>query len=251
MYQHNVIESMGPLVGGTTYRNYNGLDFNLSLRAGDTSQSRSNRKDLFHNLSLPLENGVFPQQVHGNEVLQITSTRKDLEEDSSTVSKCDGLMTSEGELVLSIQTADCYPIFIYDPIQKAIALIHAGWRGTAQKITVKTIELLSHTYQSNPEDLIVSIGPGIQSCCYEVSIEFMDHFSAQVLKERNGQFYLDLLKENVLQAQSASVLEDNILTESSLCTACHVDQFYSYRKEGPLSGRMMSFLSLKSGYYSD
>ncbi len=245
MYQHNVIENTGPLMGGTTYRSYNGLDFNLSLSAGDTSQSLSNRKDLFHNLSLPLENGIFPQQVHGDNVLQVTSTGKDLEGKSSSISECDGLMTSERELVLSIQTADCYPIFIYDPIQKAIALIHAGWRGTAQKITYKTIELFSHRYQSKSKDLIVSIGPGIQSCCYEVSVEFMNYFSSQVLKERNGQLYLDILKENILQAQSASVPEDNILTESSLCTACHTDQFYSYRKEGPLSGRMLSFLSLK------
>ncbi len=245
MYQHNVIENTGQLAGGTTYRDYKGKDFNLSLSAGNTSQSLSNRNALFHSLSLPLENGIFSRQVHGDKVLEISLSGKGLGANSSTLPECDGLMTSEPDVVLCIQTADCYPVFIHDPVQQVIALIHAGWRGTAQKVTYKTIKLLSDTYQTHPEDLIVSIGPGIHSCCYEVSHQFMDDFSPQVLTEQKGQYHLDLLKENVFQAQAAAVQKDNILTESSLCTACHFDRFYSYRKEGPLSGRMVSFLFLK------
>ncbi|GMT49373.1 MAG: laccase domain protein [bacterium] len=245
MYQHNVIENTGRVTAGTTHREYDGKDFNLSLGAGDTSQSLSHRKALFYSLSLPLENGIFARQVHGDKVLEISLSEKGLEGDGPTLPECDGLMTSRPEVVLCIQTADCYPIFMYDPVHQAIALIHAGWRGTARKITYKTIHLLSEAYQSNPEDLIVSIGPGIHSCCYEVSHQFMDDFSPQVLKKRKDQYYLDLLKENVLQAQAAAVPEDNILIESSLCTVCHLDRFYSHRKEGSLSGRMVSFLSLK------
>lgn len=247
MYLKNIIENKGPIIAGTSLRSNEGKDFNICLKRESTTDPKKNREILFDNLGLPLKNAVFANQVHEDNIhiVDEKDKGKGVLDHKTAISACDGLITSRKNLPLCILTADCYPIFIYDPEKMVIANLHAGWKGTNKKILVKAIKMLKEHYHSNPEDLILSLGPGIQHCEYEVSEDFKSHFSNNVLYNKENKFYLDLLKENINQGKDSGIKKDNILWESSLCTASHSDKFYSYRKEGKDSGRMISYIALK------
>ncbi len=246
MLFRNIIEKFGDIQAGTTFKTNHDRDFNLSLLAGDTSHSLENRKHLCQFISHSLDHAVFAQQVHSNHIAVVSLNEKGAGafQPENAISECDSMITKDKNLVLCIQTADCLPVFILDPIDNIIAMVHAGWRGTEKKILFKTIQKMLNAFDSKPENLIISFGPGIHSCCYEVSADFQQYFSAEVLEKRHNKYYLDLIKENSLQAIETGVTEKNILTESSLCTCCHLDKFFSYRKEGDQSGRIVSFLAL-------
>ncbi|MDH4129425.1 MAG: peptidoglycan editing factor PgeF [Spirochaetota bacterium] len=243
----NVIEKKGNIIAGTTYRSINNIDFNLSFKSGDSSKCIKNRKLLFETIFSSIENGVFVQQVHGNNIAIVSLKDKGLGSinDYDAIVGCDAIITKEKNLILCIQTADCLPIFIYDSVKHAIALIHAGWRGTAKEITFNSIKTLSSSFNSDPKDFVLSFGPGIHSCCYEVSKDFKDIFSSEFLYNRENRLFLNLINVNKVQAINAGVLEDNIYTESSLCTACYNNKFFSYRMERENSGRMISYFALK------
>ena len=243
---HNVIEKNYDVIAGTTIRTSKGRGYNLSLSSGDKQTAITNRKDLFQRLSIPSHRAIFARQVHGSDIISVSQSDTDNHPGASDhiIGECDSLITDKKNILLCIQTADCLPIFLYDPVRQVIALAHAGWRGTEKQILTKTIQSLSGVYNSKPEDIIISFGPGIHSCCYEVSSSFQDIFSEPSLIRRGEGHFLDLIQENSLQAKSLGIQEGHILTESSVCTACNMDRYFSYRKEGDSSGRMISYLAL-------
>ncbi|MDH5682294.1 MAG: peptidoglycan editing factor PgeF [Spirochaetota bacterium] len=243
---HNVIELCGDLIAGTTSRTSDKKDYNLSLSAGDQQSVIANRKHLFQKLSVPSNCAIFARQVHGSDIVSVSVADKgfDPECPNNIIGECDALMTDRQNVLLCVQTADCLPIFLFDPVKQAIALVHAGWRGTEKRILPKTIQSLCEVYNSNTEDIKISFGPGIHSCCYEVSPSFQNIFQATSLYRRGDRHFLDLIKENSLQAMDLGISENHILTKSSVCTACNIDEYFSYRKEGDLSGRMISYLAL-------
>src|SRR5213078_2572698 len=175
----------------------------------------------------------------------------------------DGSATNRPGLLLGVQTADCVPILLVDPKKRAIAAIHAGWRGTLQRIVVKAIGQLQMHFKSKPGDLFAAIGPSIGGCCYEVGTEVATQFLSQFAEApewfhefRTGDepnpiqwlnmmppghqpppknVLLDLRKANRAQLLGAGLRSQNIFA-SDLCTACHRDLLFSYRKEGALSG---------------
>lgn len=247
MYQHNILEKYGNLIAGTSYRTNENSIFDLGFKRLENEVVVQNREKLFNSFSSSIKCGVFLQQIHSANVETINSNEKSKGgiDPKTAIPETDGIITNETGIVLCIQTADCLPVFIFDPVKKVIALLHAGWRGTEKKITAQSINKFIDQFNSNPKDLIVSFGPAIRDCCYEVSADFKSKFSEDVLYKRNGHYYMDLVQENTNQALSRDVKNDNILSESSLCTACNLDLFFSYRKEGESSGRLVSFLSLK------
>jgi YfiH family protein len=191
----------------------------------------------------------------------------------STVGTCkgDASATNRPSLLLAIQTADCVPILLVDPKKQAIAAIHAGWRGTLARITEKAVGRMHLEFGSKPADLLAAIGPSIGPCCYEVAADFVTKFSAQFAdaadyfdEPRSGEepnplqwlnmkppghqpppknVHLDLRKANRSQLLAGGLLAKNIYV-SDLCTACHTGLLFSYRREGPLSGRLMSVIGL-------
>jgi polyphenol oxidase len=186
--------------------------------------------------------------------------------------KGDALATNRAGLLLGVRTADCSPILIVDPKKRAVAAIHAGWRGTLARIVVKTIGQMQMEFKSNPKDMLAAIGPTIGGCCYEVGTEVAADFSAkfsnasEVFDElRTGdepnplqwlnmmppghqpppkKVLLDLKKANNLQLLEAGLREQNIFV-SNLCTSCNVDRLFSYRKEASSSGRLLSVIGLR------
>ena len=184
----------------------------------------------------------------------------------------DASLTNRPNLLLAIQTADCVPILLVDPKKRAIAAIHAGWRGTLARIAAKTIGKMQMHFGTNPADLLAAIGPSIGPCCYEVGTEVATQFLSQFSDAptyfdefRTGDepnpiqwlnmmppghqpppkgVLLDLRKANRSQLLAAGLRPQNIHT-IDLCTACQPDLLFSYRKLGPASGRLMSVIALR------
>jgi polyphenol oxidase len=185
--------------------------------------------------------------------------------------KGDASITNAPGLLLGVQTADCVPILLVDPNKRAVAAIHAGWRGTLVRIAQKTVGEMRVHFGSKPSDILAALGPAISACCYEVGTELVTEFTSQFAdveqyfdELRTGEepnplqwlnmmppghqpppknVRLDLRKANRAQLLAAGLCDANIFV-SNLCTACHTDLFFSYRKEGPNSGRMLSLIGL-------
>jgi purine-nucleoside/S-methyl-5'-thioadenosine phosphorylase / adenosine deaminase len=186
--------------------------------------------------------------------------------------KGDASATDRPGLLLAVQTADCVPILLVDPKKRAVAAVHAGWRGTLARITQKAVGRMQFEFGSKPADLLAAIGPSIGPCSYEVAADFVTKFTAQFAdaaeyfdEPRSGEepnplqwlnmkppghqpppknVHLDLRKANRSQLIAAGLHAKNIYV-SDLCTACHTDLFFSHRREGPLSGRLISVIGLR------
>ena len=189
----------------------------------------------------------------------------------------DAAISRRAGLLLGIQTADCVPIVLADPRGRVAAAVHAGWRGTLGRIVAKTLGRMRFEFGTRPEDVIAALGPAIGGCCYEVGPEVAQAFSGQFARASEwfeGPFerlatgeepnplpwltmmppghqpppervQLDLRAANRWQLVDAGVHPRNIAV-SALCTGCRSDLFFSYRKEGAGTGRMMSVIGIRA-----
>lgn len=174
---------------------------------------------------------LSPNQTHSDNVEFI--------DERNEYPNTDGLILQNTNDAVYLRFADCTPLIFYDTVQKIAAVSHAGWRGTAQKIGVKTIEKM----QSYPKDIIALIGPAISMCCYEVSEEVRDTLLATV-KETEGLFInrnVDLKRINAQQLKEIGVRQIDICP---YCTSCDNDLFYSYRKENGTDKRHIAVAKL-------
>ena len=173
----------------------------------------------------------FPNQTHSDNV-EFVDKRNEYP-------NTDGLILTNSNDAVYLRFADCTPLIFYDTVQNIAAVTHAGWRGTAQKIGVKTIEKM----QSYPKDIIALIGPAISMCCYEVSEEVRDTLLATV-NETEGLFInrnVDLKRINAQQLKEIGVRQIDICP---YCTSCDNDLFYSYRKENGTDKRHIAVAKL-------
>jgi len=173
----------------------------------------------------------YPQQTHSDNV-EIVDERIEYPD-------TDGLIITEKNKPIALRFADCTPLIFYDTKQKIGAISHAGWRGTAQKIGLKTIIKMN----SNPKDIIAIIGPAIGLCCYEVSDEVRGKLLDTVKNTANlaqGK-NVNLKQINARQLQEIGVTKIDICP---YCTSCDNDLFYSYRKENGTSERHYAMLML-------
>ncbi len=168
-------------------------------------------------------------------VRQIHSNRVIFAERPGVAGEGDALITQAAGLGLAIRTADCYPILLADPVARAAAAIHAGWRGTAGRIVAETIRHMRERFGTNPADLVAEIGPGIGECCYEVGPEVARHFGSE------ERMKVDLARANRDQLAEAGVTQIGI---DGRCTFCEAELFYSFRREAENAGRMISFIRI-------
>lgn len=217
---------------------------NTSLEHGDTADSILHRKNFLQSIGINYEDLVCARQVHGKSVKYARQADKGkgaLSVDTA-IAGTDAFITDKKNLPLAIFTADCLSIFIYDPFTPAIGLVHAGWRSTKEDILTKTVELMTKTFVSRPRNLCVGFGPSLRSCCYEVGDDFSDIFSFGLIK-RNRDYCLDLTGINKAQALGAGIKDNNIF-DSGICTSCRNQEFFSYRREADMAGRIMSVMML-------
>lgn len=179
------------------------------------------------------------RQVHSNVVLEVKGQ-------PGSVGDGDALIANSPGLV-GIRTADCLPILLVDPVNRALAAVHAGWRGTAAGICTRTVTRMQHVYETNPNDLVAVIGPGIGHCCFEVgpevTIQFQSFMPAGT--DLTKQTQIDLASVNRSQLQSAG-LEDSKILAAEICTFCGGDFWHSYRRDGKWAGRMTTAIGLRT-----
>lgn len=161
----------------------------------------------------------------------------------------DGLVTAEKRLILSIRTADCVPVLLYDTKNNICAAVHSGWRGTLGRITSSAIEKMCSA-GADRGSIIAAIGPCIGVCCYEVGQELLDAFTnadkefEACFTTKNGKLYLDLTAANEMILIKSGIKEENI-SSAHLCTCCNRDDFFSHRREGANRGTMSALIMNK------
>jgi len=204
-----------------------------------------NRKKFLGRLKIDSRDLVCLNQVHGSRVAVVGEIDRGSGalERATSIGDTDGAVSDTTGLPIAVFTADCFPIFFFDPRNKVAGICHAGWRGSAAAISSKVIGLMRSKFFSRPEDLLIAIGAGIRKCCYVVGEDLVDYFPGSIEHKRNG-YHLDLVKENLGQLLSAGVDTNNIF-DCELCTSCKNDIFFSYRKEKENAGRMLSVIMLK------
>ncbi len=223
---------------------------NMALHIGDESdQVVARRQSWLKALGLDLNQLVSSMQVHGTKVALVEETAAGSGASSlnGAIPDTDGLITNKPGFVLATFTADCVPIFIYDPVTPAIAVVHAGWRGTIDGIATITLKSMVQKLSVIPGDCLVAIGPSICGACYRVDQQLADRFGAvhaqTVIKDESG-FRVDLPAFNRLNLITAGVNPDHIF-EAKLCTNCRADRLFSYRSDHGKTGRMMGIIALK------
>lgn len=155
----------------------------------------------------------------------------------------DALITDRPGVALSIRTADCLPILLADPEHRAVAAIHAGWRGTEQGIVGRTLDAMRSDFDTSPGQITAAIGPGIGACCYEVGEDVARRFGFAAAGR------IDLAAINREQLIRAGVPPSRIDT-LGLCTYCDSARFHSYRRDGEQAGRMISFVRVLAPGFS-
>jgi polyphenol oxidase len=169
------------------------------------------------------------KQIHSDRVLMVESP--------GPQGEGDALITNRSGLSLAIRTADCLPILIADPRNRAIAAVHAGWRGVVSEIASKTIDRMCQRFGSIPEDLVIAIGGGIGPCCFEVGPEVAAEFGL------SGRNKVDLIETMCRQVGRNGVRVGQIST-AGMCSCCNPELFESYRRDREAAGRMTAVIGL-------
>ena len=235
-------------LGGSSEPPYASL--NLGFGTGDSRACvLRNRARFGQAVGFDPDDLMTLRQVHGNRVVVLTAA-SDLSLARGTPG--DGLITNRSHLPLAVITADCFPIVLTAPSIPAVGILHAGRKGTATRLVPTAIAIMCQEFEVSAKDVFAAIGPGIGGCCYEVddvSAEpFMTQFPADVgvyRPSRPGHLYLNLQQAILLQLCTAGVPSRQVWS-ADLCTACHPEWFYSYRRDGPRSGRMLNVVMIEA-----
>ena len=266
---------------GVTYMTFDsfekaGVKHAFSTRLGGVSEGvfgtlnlRTNSEDKIENvhenykrickaLDMNYDRMCFSMQTHTANVLVVD------EKDAGNgitkelpYSDIDGIITNVKDMPLVTAHADCVPLFFYDPVNQVVALSHSGWKGTVGKIGKVTIEKMTESFGTKPQDVLCGIGPSICKDCYEVSAdvanEFVKAFGVEnkdkLLRksifnpEDNDKYMLDLWEACRITLLEAGVLEEHIEV-TDYCTRCHPDLFFSHRILGANRGGQSAFISL-------
>ena len=226
--------------------NKEGLDF-VKIAISTTNMDAKNLDDINRVLKdeFTLKNLSKNKQIHSNIVNKVDK------DNIGQIIDGDAIITNEKNVPLLILTADCVPVVLVDKVNKAVGLVHAGWRGTYGKICSETLQSMKENYNTNTEDVVAIIGPSIGKCCYEVSYDLVEKFSAllpnadeKIYEIRDEKYYLDLWEINTQILKEFGVLKSNIIN-MNICTSCNCDRFFSYRKHEKTPKRIGTFIEIK------
>jgi YfiH family protein len=189
-------------------------------------------------VNIPGDRIYLPVQKH-------TGTVHVLEPDLKPV-VADAVVTGSTGILIGVLVADCVPVLVYEPVRKVAAAVHAGWRGTAERILKNTITVMCEKFGCLPRDMSVAIGPSIRQCSYEVGREVKEDVERATGKgsyylRKGDKFFIDIASANRIQALSMSVREEHVW-QSRECTYCNPEKYHSYRYAGNCSGRQGGFI---------
>lgn len=228
---------------------------NLSFSRGDKEAAvQENYRRIARAVGFDWESVVTSDQTHTANVRVVTNQDKGCGlTKPRPYQDVDGMITNEPGITLATFYADCVPLYLLDPVKKAIGLSHSGWKGTVGKIGKATVQAMEREYGTNPEDLIVAIGPSICQDCYEVSEDVIEEFQKAFPREQwaglfyrkeNGKYQLDLWEANRQIFLEAGVKPENI-SMPNLCTCCNPQLLFSHRASKGKRGNLAAFLALK------
>lgn len=234
--------------------------FNANRFCGDEARDvESNRRLLCRQLGISTDHLVIPHQVHQTNTLLVTSDFLRQSEAAKTASLegIDALLTAEPGVCVGVSTADCIPVVLHDPRHHAVAAIHAGWRGTVERIVVSTLGQMHDVFGTLPEDVCAAIGPGISLDSFEVGDEVYESFEkngfemagiARRYPDMRGaegeKWHIDLPGCNHQQLVEAGIRREKVQL-SGLCTYREHQRFFSARRLGILSGRILTAVMVK------
>lgn len=224
--------------GGVSLPPYQSL--NLSDKIGGKEEHVASNKNLiaagFH---FDPKRLILLDQIHQDQILLL----KDPVGPLPFPLRYDALITNGMNFILGILTADCLPIFVVDQKKKVIAAIHAGRQGTALHIVTNVLKRIKMEFNGLSEDLLIALGPSIRPCCYEIDGKvFLPEWEPFSISKGRGRWMLDLARINIAQMKKEGIHEEQIFW-IDLCTCCHHDLFFSYRKENQ-TGRQLSFIGI-------
>lgn len=247
-------------------------ELNLGFTSSDREKNvQENRRRFLQAVSgNPDATLITLKQIHSGLTWKITNPT-----DAAVLHQGDGLMTDHPGILLGIQTADCIPVMIADTRRKAVAIFHAGWRGTLKRIVEGGIGRMRLEFRSRPEDLVAAIGPGIAQCCYSVGEEVRAEFTSQFayapelfcevydsdpVREKypllfltarapghspiGPSLHLDLFEANRRQLLDAGLRPQSIHILGD-CTSCQSNRYFSHRAEHGFTGRMLSAIAIQ------
>ncbi|MFZ3071526.1 MAG: peptidoglycan editing factor PgeF [Anaerolineaceae bacterium] len=231
-------------LGGQSKGPYASL--NLGGTVGDNPDDvLANHRLLFGAFGRPYESRFDVWQVHGSTLL-FTDKPRPVDKKHQPA---DGIFTDNPDVTLMMRFADCVPLVFHDPMKRVIGLVHAGWQGTLLQIGAEAVRMLQEKFASDPADLLVGIGPSICGDCYQVSEDLRKRFLLEIgqatsafFREKDNGLYLDLWAANEWTLRNAGVLQ---IEQSQICTASHLNEWYSYRKEKGVTGRFATVIALK------
>lgn len=236
--------------GGVSCGNY--ASFNINGYCGDcVAHIQENLCLLAEELRIEPSCIILPHQVHGAEIRAITAGFFEMTvgERRRMLEGVDAVMTDVPEVCVGVSTADCIPVLLYDADARAVAAIHAGWRGTLQRVCSRVVRLFCDRYGASPDRVKAVVGPGISLGSFEVGQEVYDRFLAaghdlSGVAVRYGKWHLDLPRINIRQLLDEGIHEENI-HDSAICTYACAGDFFSARRLGIASGRVYTGILLR------
>lgn len=218
---------------------------NLGGTVGDSRENViENRQRIFDTLGIEVSSIFDVWQVHSDKVI-FTQKSRPLDQPHE---KADAIVTKNPNVTLFMRFADCVPILLYDPVQRVIGLIHAGWKGTVQKITSKTVRFMVEHLNCQADNILAGIGPSIGADHYiigeDVALRVKEAFGAEgskALYSTNGLIHFDLWTANEILLKEVGVKSVEV---SMQCTACNLERWFSHRAEQGRTGRFAALIKL-------
>ena len=242
--KYQLFESYPNLVAFTTTRQT--LETENPRFTGDLPDVFLNSRNLLaEKLGIETDQLIFPRQEHTNCIAEINYV-PDVE-----IKATDALITNKKEICLCVQTADCVPVLLFDPLKQVIAAVHAGWRGTVKKIVSAAVEQMISNYDSNLKDILVAIGPSIGPEVYEIGDEVivearksLPEPEKALILNISGKYHFNLWDANRQLLNSTGIPDHNIEI-SGECSFSNPHKYFSARRNGIATGRMVSGIMLK------
>ncbi len=237
-------------LGGVSEGIYASLNLGAN-RGDDPAHVRENYRRFCAAIGTDMERMVFSCQVHGCGVRVVTAADIGKGLDRPVDYEADALITDVPGIALTVFSADCLPILLYDPQRRVAGAVHAGWRGTSLGIVTRTVERMVECFACRQEDILAAIGPGISKCCFEthedVPNAMTEALGASALQFieilPTGKFHLDLKGLNAKRLEGAGVLAEHIAVSPD-CTACMPEKYWSHRVTQGQRGSQAAMIAL-------
>ena len=238
-----VLHGVFTRLGGVSQGPFASLNLGVTM-GDDLTAVKENRERFFAAVGVDPSKAVRTIQVHGARVAAVGPSDVAVMQQAT-----DGLVTATPNLPLVMAFADCTPIMLYDPKRQVIGIAHAGWRGTVAGVGQAAVQQMHSAFGCDPADILAAIGPAIGPCCYEVGDEVFREVANSLGRAdelfqagQGDRLHLDQWAANEFALRQAGVTH---IEQAGICTACHVNEFYSHRAEAGRTGRFGAIIMLR------